>query len=96
VKWRILDGPHQVENTLGVDGAVWDAIIENVNDPAQRRHIRAVISGTALDTDPDRLITDIRAAIESNGKTAIERFLDEQVPPDRIIVSSTGILPSDD
>ena len=95
-KWRILDGPHLQQSTMAVDGAVWAATIENVNDPAQRRHVQVVIAGTILDSDPDTLLDDIRQAVASNGKSAIERFLDEQHPPDRIVVSSTGIQPSDE
>jgi hypothetical protein len=94
MKWRILDGPHLQPSTGSVDGAVWLATIENVNDPAQRAHVQVVISGTVLSTDPNFLITDIAQAVESNGLTAIERFLDLQHPPRKIIVSSTGILPS--
>jgi hypothetical protein len=95
-KWRILDGPNQVANTGGVDGDVWILTIENVNDPAQRRIVQVVIAGSVLNSDRVRLMTEIRKAVESNGKTALERFLDDQNPPGRIIVSSTGIRPSDE
>jgi len=91
MKWRILDGPSPMTNTRFVDGDLWGATIENVNDPAQRRLVQVVIAGTVLQSDKDTLLSEVRDAVDSSGQTAIEKFLDEQQPPDRILVSSAGV-----
>jgi hypothetical protein len=94
-RWQIIDGPHQHE-AHQIDGELWLATIGNVNDPAQRRIIGAVLSRTVLDSDQSTLPIDVRLAVASQGRRAIERFLDEPDLPARIIVSSTAILPSDE
>jgi hypothetical protein len=91
-RWRILDGPNELSpDKHFTDGGVWGATLENVNDPAQRRLIQVVLARSILQSAREGLERDVREAVESNGRTAIERFLDEQEPPDRILVSSGGI-----
>lgn len=93
-RWEIIDGPNKAN--APVDGDLWFCTIGNVNDPAQRKIIEAVISRTVLSSDRAGLMDEIREAVDSSARTAIERFLDDPVPPDRIIVSSTGIRASDE
>jgi hypothetical protein len=93
-RWRIFDGPHK--QGAPVDGELWVAAIENVNDPAQRRMVGAVLSRTVLSSEQSALPVDVRRAVDTQGLSAIERFLDWSDPPARIIVSSTAILPSDE
>ena len=90
-KWRILDGPNELPNVRGTDGDLWGATLENANDPAQRRLIQVVLSRSIMQSSREGLMLDVRQAIESNGRTAIEKFLDEQQPPHRVIVSSSGV-----
>jgi hypothetical protein len=90
-RWRIIDGPTKRPDRR--DGETWGAVIENANDPAQRRFIGAVLSRTILESDPATLPDRIREAIETSGLSAITPYLDEPEPPEIIIVSSTGIQP---
>ena len=46
-RWRILDGPNQNLATW-VDGELWVARIENVDDPAQQKLVSVVLSRAAL------------------------------------------------
>ena len=91
-RWRILDGPNELPpDKHFTDGGLWVATLENANDPAQRRLIRVVLARSILQSAREGLERDVREAVESKGRTAIERFLDEREPPDRILVSSSGI-----
>jgi hypothetical protein len=93
-RWRIIDGPNEPPNPRAVDGVLWGFVIENANDPAQRRHVVVVISRSALSSSGASLPVDVTDAIHSNGQTALERYLDD--PPARVMVSSTSIAPSSD
>lgn len=91
-RWQILDGPTQQPVGVHDDFDLFVATIENVNDPAQRRFISVAIDRTVMQTtEPHRLERDVRAAAETNGASAIERHLDDAVPPDRIAVSVNGV-----
>jgi hypothetical protein len=95
-RWHIIQGPEQV--ALGPHDLieVWTATVESHGLPVQRRSIRVEFGHTVLRSDRDLLITDVREALDTNGRSAIERFLDKEEPPARIIVSATGILPLPD
>ena len=82
-------------NTRSTDGDLWAATIENVNDPALRRRIHVVISRSVVQSRREGMLGDVRQAVESDGRTAIERFLDLEEPPDRILVANTGIRASE-
>lgn len=91
VRWRIVDGPHQNVATW-VDGELWVARIENVNDAAQRKIVSVVLSRTALQSQgvPD----EVAQALATSGRTAIAKYLDEADPPTRILVASDAIAPT--
>jgi hypothetical protein len=94
-KWRIIDGPRQEENTQGFDGQVWLAMIENASNPSQRAFVQVAIAPTALAVTPDWLTGNVKDAVESHGRTAIEMFLDERDPPRKILVRTIGIRPAE-
>jgi predicted metal-dependent phosphotriesterase family hydrolase len=91
MRWRILDGPNPRPDFRFTDGDVWSATLENVNDPAQRKLINVVITPSALASRLEGLPVEVQRAIETDGRSAIEGFLDEQVPPDRVVVSTAGV-----
>lgn len=92
-RWRILDGPNQNLATW-VDGELWVARIENVDDPARRKMVSVVLSRTALDAQ--RAPDEVAQAVATRGRTAIEKYLDEPDPPTGILVASDAITPSSD
>lgn len=93
VRWRIVDGPNQNVATW-VDGELWVARIENANDPARRKIVNVVLSRTALQSQdvPD----DVAQALATSGRTAIEKYLDEDEPPAGILVAGDAITPTSD
>jgi hypothetical protein len=92
-RWKILDGPNKQTEESGIDGELWLATIESVNDPAQKRIVGVEIPRSILQSDLSKLDDAIRRAVESNGRTAIDRYLEDSEPPDRIVVGHTAILP---
>ncbi|HEY8407228.1 MAG TPA: hypothetical protein VIK66_04540 [Gaiellaceae bacterium] len=92
-RWRILDGPNQNLATW-VDGELWVARIENVDDPAQQKLVSVVLSRAALAAQdvPD----EVARARETHGRTAIEQYLDEADPPPGILVAGDAVTPSSD
>jgi hypothetical protein len=88
VRWRISEGPNQNPATW-VDGELWVARIENVDDPAQRKVVSVVLSRTARQSQsvPD----EVAQALATNGRTAIEKYLDEADPPTAILVASDAV-----
>lgn len=70
---------------------LWGATLANVNDPAQRKPIEVVIARSVLQSRLEGLLGAVRDAVDSNGKTAIQMFLDDQHPPQRVFVSSSGV-----
>jgi hypothetical protein len=95
-RWHIIQGPDRLTVGPHDDLAVWSATIESHGVPARRRAIRVEFARTVLRSDRDLLIPDVREALDTKGQSAIERFLDKDEPPSRIIVSGTGILPPPD
>lgn len=95
-RWHIIQGPDRLSVGPHDDFEVWSAIVESQDIPTQRRTIKVEIVRTVLCSDPDLLITDVREVLDTKGRSAIERFLDKEEPPARIIVSATGILPLPD
>jgi hypothetical protein len=88
VRWRIFEGPDQNPSTW-VDGELWVARIENVNDPARRKIVSVVLSRTARQSQsvPD----EVAQALATSGRTAIEKYLDEADPPTAILVAGDAI-----
>ena len=93
VRWRIVDGPNQNVATW-VDGELWVARIEHASDPTQRKIVNVVLSRTALQSQdvPD----DVAQALATSGRTAIEKYLDEDEPPAGILVAGDAIMPTSD
>lgn len=92
-RWRIIDGPNALGSPNGLDGEAYGFVIENAKDPAQRRLARVDISRSVLGSDPAGLMSEVREAVDSDGVTALEGFLEEPAPPERLLVSSTAIAP---
>jgi hypothetical protein len=92
-KWRILDGPTQQMVDVHDDFEVWVATLQRTNDPKQTRSIRVEISRSVRHSNPH--LAAIQTALRTNGRTAIERYLDKQHPPARLYVGGTTILASD-
>ena len=88
-RWKIIDGPTQ--RNVRVDGEVWGYVIENTNDPAQRRFTGVTLSRTVLQSDQARLLSSIREAVATHGASVIEPHLDEQEPPEMFLVTSESI-----
>ena len=90
-RWRILDGPNQNVATW-VDGELWVARIENVDDPAQVKIVNVVLARTALEAQgvPD----EVERALATSGRTAIETHLDQADPPTSILVAADAITPT--
>jgi hypothetical protein len=90
-RWKIIGGPDKRSEL--VDGQVWGFVIENTSDPAQRRFLGVTITRTVLQSDRSVLFPEVGKAIETQGLSVIETYLDVQEPPEMIIVSTTGIRP---
>ena len=91
--WRIIDGPNQNLATW-VDGELWVARIENVDDSARRKLINVVLSRTALQSQG--VPEEVARALATRGRSAIEKYLDEADPPTSILVASEAITPTAD
>ena len=92
-RWRVIDGPNQNPSTW-VDGELWVARIENVDDAAQRKLINVVLSRAALESQgvPD----EVAQALATSGRSAVEKYLDEPDPPAGVLVGSDAITPTSD
>jgi len=88
-KWRIVAGPR--EYTTGLDGEdilvgwAWD--IEPV-DGGDRRVVRVEVAGGAPPP------TELFPALRAKGKPMVADSLADEAPPKRIVVSSSGIVPT--
>ena len=90
-QWHIVDGPHQNVATW-VDGELWVARIEHVDDPARRKLVSVVLSRAALQAQgvPD----EVAQALATSGESAIAKYLDEAEPPTRILVARDAVTPT--
>lgn len=95
-RWHIIQGPDRLPVGPSSLVAAWSATVESQDIPAQRRTIRIEMARTLLCSDRDGLMTEVREALDTNGQSAVERFLDMPEPPTRIVVSATAILPLPD
>lgn len=93
--WRIIDGPDERPVGAHDDFEVWCATLENLSDATRRRTVCVEIARTVRQSDPADLIVDVREAVQTNGRAAIEKFLSASAPPARIVVSSTAVLPTE-
>ena len=92
-RWRAIEGPTRVAVGPHDDLTVWSVTVERRGVPAQVQTIRIEFMGSLLRSDRGLLNTEVREALETNGQSAVERFLDRDEPPARIVVSATAIRP---
>jgi hypothetical protein len=86
VSWKISANLGRHERR-GVDARGWLWAITRGDQTAQ---VVIEISGTAWSSDPLRLPEDTRQALETDGRAALLKILDEDDPPHVIQCGSTG------
>jgi hypothetical protein len=69
-------GPHAEP---GYDGHGW--LWELVQEGRQARRVFVQVSGTAWAVDPESLASETRRAIETEGRSEVEKVLGEDEPP---------------
>lgn len=88
-RWKVIDGP--ARRNARVDGVVMGCVIENVNDPAQRRFIGVTFTRTVLQSDRAALPDAVREAIETDGLSVIEPHLEQAEPAETFLVTNSSI-----
>jgi hypothetical protein len=85
--WNIIDGPRTVEDPVGGDwdiGWVW-----KIARGGEKRTIVVYVAGGRLQSA--ELTEDSDRAILTSGRSAVADVLGEDAPPERLVVTSTGI-----
>jgi hypothetical protein len=86
-------GPH---SRAGYDGSGWLWEIRRREGDWPQADVRRVfveVSGTAHGVDPEHLPRDTRDAIESEGRSEVEKFLAADDPPRVIQCATDGCRP---
>jgi hypothetical protein len=85
-KWRIVGGPRNYEPSGGADAAVgwaWD-----LERDGKRVIVRVELSRTAANVSS--VAEEATRAIRTQGKAAVDAWLDEETLPERIVIHTEG------
>lgn len=85
--WRITAGPDPGP-WEGRDATGWRWQIERNQN--EHRRLLVEVSGTAMAVDPATLPPDVRAARDTEGRSAVEAILNRDDPPGRIGFTTDG------
>ena len=83
MRWTILNGPHD-PGRIDTDNKGWRWVLELGTD---RRTVAVLVMGQAM-IEPRS--ADVAAALGSDGKTEVERFLGTDFPPQSIKLTPLG------
>jgi hypothetical protein len=84
--WTIVGGPDE-GSWEGKDVAAWRC---EIDDGSSSRMLLVEVTGTAMEVDPESLPEEVRAARETQGRSAVENVLDRDDPPGRITFATDG------
>jgi hypothetical protein len=88
VRWTIVRGPREYEPTA--DAKVgWAYDIQRGD--IERRRVSVEVAGTVAVVSREGVPDDVKRALRTKGRSAVESVLDRDEPPHRLLLTTTGI-----
>lgn len=84
--WTVASGPHD-PGASGKDAIGWGWVIARDGDD---RHVTVYVSGTVMASASEQRSSDANAAIETKGRSEVDRLLGDEDPPRIITLTSSG------
>jgi hypothetical protein len=93
VRWTITsDEPQRLDKPARQDRTIYTWRIAKGDE---QRRVEVSLSSTAIE-DAWSLSSEIREAVETKGRSAVERYLEWDDPPERVQVTNNGISIEED
>lgn len=88
MRWTIVRGPREYEPIA--DAAVgWAYDIQR--DDVERRRVSVDVAGTLAVASKDGVPGEVKRALRTKGRSAVESVLDRDEPPLRLLLTTAGI-----
>jgi len=88
VRWTIVRGPREYKPIA--DAAVgWAYDLQR--DEIERRRVSVEVAGTLAAASKDGVPDEVRRALRTKGRSAVESVLDRDEPPLRLLLTTAGI-----
>ena len=88
MRWTIVRGPREYEPIA--DAAVgWAYDIRR--EGIERRRVMVEVAGTLAAASKDGIPVEVKRALRTKGRSAVESVLDREEPPFRLLLTAAGI-----
>lgn len=88
MRWTIVRGPREYEPIA--DAAVgWAYDLQR--EEIERRRVSIEVAGTLAAASKDGVPNEVRRALRTKGRSAVESVLDRDEPPLRLLLTTAGI-----
>ncbi len=88
MRWTIVSGPREYEPIADADvGWAYELRREDI----ERRRVSVEVAGTLAAASKYGVPEEVKRALRTKGRSAVESMLDRDEPPRRLLLSTTGI-----